>query len=179
METCLVQAGVWMPGSEAGHLHTVLASLPAGSAISIPATAGTSTSWSLVTSSTGTSGGPSSHKCRLCVACVTGSGTVRAASQCWPLSPPNESMLPFSLSSHPFLRLSVPVFLMQIKVSKARISPGSVNRCVPEVPRSLLSCDFLSLNYNNIREHCQVLYTHSLSTSFGLLSEASVIIIPI
>ena len=79
MESWLVQVQVWVPGSEAGHLHAVLlAFLPAGSAISILATAGTSTSWSLVTSGTGTTGGPSSPRCRLCAVCVTDSGTVKA-----------------------------------------------------------------------------------------------------
>lgn len=98
MESWLVQVQVWVPGSEAGHLHAVLlAFLPAGSAISILATAGTSTSWNLVTSGTGTTGGPSSPRCRLCAVCVTDSGTVKAASPSWLLSPPSE----FALRSSP------------------------------------------------------------------------------
>lgn len=147
MENWLVRPGVRVPGSEAGCLHPdLLASFPAGSAINIPATVGTNISWSQVTSGIGTSGGPSSRRCRQYVACVTGSGTVRAASRSWLLSLPSESIpCSSSHSLHPSLRLSFPVFPVQIKVPKAKMSPGSVYRCELWGPPSLPPCDFLSL----------------------------------
>ena len=120
-----------MPGSEAGHLHTVLLAFPpAGSATSIPATVGTSTSWSLATSGTGTSGGPSSHRCRPCAACVTGSGIAKAASPSWPPSRPSEST--HRSCSLPCCRLIIPTFPMQITIPEAKLSAGSMNRCRPQ-----------------------------------------------
>lgn len=69
-------------GGDAGRLYTFPACFPDGSATSTQATVATSIFWSLATSGTGTSGAPSSRRCRLCGACGTASGTKRAASQC-------------------------------------------------------------------------------------------------
>lgn len=82
-----------------------------------------------------------------------------------------------SPSSHPFLRLSFPVFLLQIKVPKAKMSPGPVNGFVPGDPTSLLTCGLLSLN-NKISKRCEVLHAYSLAMSSELLWEAGIVITP-